>query len=802
LWALSAAYAGGGNRDGVDHDLAELMANDADARGLLLLVTHGPLLDRGSASLVSARLLAGGAKLVEVVVDDDQGAFAPDELVSIGALTADEVAAWLSAALGGPLEAALARGLWEAGQGLPGRVARIVTRLLGSSELERRSGVWRAAPGAVELGSANLGAGRAAPAVTLPSWETPLVGRAAWLGGAIATVRGRRLVSLVGAGGAGKSRLAAQLALELAHDPAGGAADGTHWVDLRGAAGASAIPGVMAEAVGLDGVDDTDGLAVHLGGRRVRLVLDNADGVAEWAGGLVGLLDRAPGLSLLVTARMPLRLPGELVLAVPPLSSAAARELFRYGMRRVGARDEPDEALLDEVLLRVGPEPLALELAAAWTRILSASELIDQLDRHPGSLVSVPGMQSLTARFIDVARQLMSDREQEALGTLTLIPGGFVAEDGRAASGASAFFLLALLERSLLRREGDRYSVHSVIAEHFRAVLTDVEDAERRVARTYSELAKHLGDLPGFERTERGFRRVDAERLNLEAALVWSAERGDAVTAWPLVRLLRGYYDVRGRSRQGLAVFRRVDQALVGADDAELRAWVRESRGLFHWQRGEVEAARECVADALALLAPGGPNATHGMVLNTAGIVMDEDLGVQARYFEASARMRAGLGDAFGEAQARGNVALLLASRGRHEEAFAALQSARRNYEAVRHDSGLALTLASMARQAHAGRLLEGGGALALAREGLELAERIGYAYGARLGATALAEILEAAGEADAAAAAFDQAAHWAREEDRPAVENDLAERAERARLAAREGLVSRSGMPFGSEGG
>lgn len=798
LWALDSAYAGVAHHEGVERDLAGLMANDAEARGLVLLVTAGPSLDLGSVRLVEARLGAGGAKLVEVVAPGAHGAFAPDERLQLTPLAPAEVGAWLGAALGGPLDGPLVAALTAAGEGLPGRVARLVGRLVASGALVRRGGVWSAEPSAVAREAARLAAegeagesgGRAAPRVTLPAWETPLVGRAPWLRSAGATAREHRLVTLVGAGGAGKSRLAAQLALELAHDPAGGAADGTHWVDLRSVGGAGALPGALAEAAGLEGVEDAEDLAARLGTRELRLVLDNADAVAEWAGGLPRLLARAPGLSLLVTSRMPLRLPGEVVLAVPALTHVAARELFRHGMRRVGVQDEPDERLLDEVLLRVGREPLALELAAAWTRILSGPELLARLDEQPGSLVAVPGMQPLTTRFIDVARRLMSEEEQAALGTLALIPGGFTAEDGREASGASAFFLLALLERSLLRRDGERYSVHSAIAERFRAALADVEAAEGRVARTYSGLARRLGELPGRERTERGFKLVDAERANLESALTWLAKRRDVAGVWPLVRLLRGYYDVRGRSRRGLAVFRQVDEALAGAVDAELLAWVREARGLFHWQRGEVNAARECVADALALLAPGGPNATFGMVLNTAGIVMDGDFDEQVGYFDASARMRASLGDEFGEAQARGNVALLLASRGRHEEAYAALQVARRNYVAVRHDSGLALTLASMAQQAHAGRL-PAAGALALAREGLELAERIGYPYGARLAATAMAEVLAAGGRGEEAAAAFARAARWAREEERPALEHDLHERAAAARLAGQAALAA-----------
>jgi hypothetical protein len=404
--------------------------------------------------------------------------------------------------------------------------------------------------------------------------------------------------------------------------------------------------------------------------------------------------------------------------------------------------------------------------------------------------MAVAGLQPLTARFIEGARQLMSAQVQEALGALTLIPGGFRAEEGRAASGASPFFLLALLERSLLRREGERYTVHEAVAERFREALTDAPAANARVASTYADLARRLNELPVHERSEYGFKVADAERANLEFALRWLASSGDGPALWHLVKLMRGYLDVRGRARQGLELFRAVDAGLANHADLELRAWVRESVGLFHWHRGESLAASARVAEALELLADQGANATYAMVLNTAGMVAgtaggDDGDSAALANFAASARMRAELGDHLGEAQARGNMALVLASKERHEEAFAALQEARTNYAAVKHFSGLALTLVSLAQVATAGKLLPLAGALDLAREGFVLSERIGYAYGARLGAASMGDILTDGGRSAEAAAAYERASHWARIEDRPELASAFLSKVEEARRAA-----------------
>ncbi len=790
LWALGAVYTGDVEGEPVEHDLRTLLRNDADAHGLVVLLTGGDRLDPGSAELLAERLQQGGTQVVEVVMDGAGGAFAADQQVVLDPLTPAQVGAWLSAALGGPLAREVAEELAASGGGLPGPTSRLTLKLVEDGVLKRRGGAWSADVGAVKRSIAGVLEQRSRPPVVLPTWERPLVGRRAWLEAAAAVVRERQLVVLVGAGGTGKSRLAAQLALELAHAQDGGADDGTYWVDLRNLSSAASLPGLVAEALGFDRVDDVDALVERLGARRVRVVLDNADAGAEQAGVLTGLLRRAPGLRLLVTARMPLRLERERVLVVPELSAEAARELFRQGMQRVGAAEDVDDDELDEVLTRVGREPLALELAAAWTRILALHELIEQLDRQPESLMAVPGSQPLTTRFIEVARQLMSAEEQEALGTLALIRGGFRAEEGRAASSASPFFLLALLERSLLRREGERYTVHESVAERFRDALLDAPAANGRVARAYSDLARQLNELPVHERSEHGFKVADAERANLEVALRWLASSGDGPALWHLVKFMRGYLDVRGRARQGLELFRAVDAAISEHADLELRAWVRESVGLFHWQRGENKAAAARVAEALELLAALGPNETHALALNTAGIVAgsvggDDGDSAALAHFAASASMRAELGDHLGEAQARGNMALVLASKQRHEEAFAALQEARANYAAVKHYSGLALTLASLAQVATKGELLPPGGALDLARECVSLSERIGYAYGARLGAANMGDILTDSGRSAEAAAAYERASHWARIEDRPELESAFLRKMEEALSAA-----------------
>lgn len=782
LHALGAAYEVAPGEAGMA-ELGARLNREAAVDGLVVLLEGGSWLDPSSRVLLGEQLRRPGTKLIEAVPAGAEPAFRAARRADLAPLSPDGLRSWLSAALGGPLDPGTVGLLADAGAGLPGPLARLAAHLLVGGALTRGPEGIRGDPAQVRRLVAARGAEleRAAPSVParLPAWEVPLVGRAAWLAEAAQAVAGSRLVVLVGPGGVGKTRLAAQLARELAPD----APAGTHWVDLRAVGRAADLARALAEAVGAPATDDLAELARHLGDQRVRIVLDEADHLAPEAGALEELLRAAPGAQLLVTTRLPLRLAGERVVTVPPLPEAAATELFHLGMARAGAERAPDEGI-EELLGRTGTSPLAVELAAAWTRALTLPELREALDRQPTLLAGAPGASGPTARSIDVTRDLMSDAEREAFGTLALAPAGFAAGEARAAVGASPFFLAALVERSLLRREGTRFTIHAAIGERFAAGLKDPEGARLRLASAYAALAERLAGMEISERTEAGFRTADAERANLFAAWRTLADPPRPEGLWPLARLLRGYLDVRGRSREGLELFAAADHSLVDHPDTELRGWVRECVALFLAQQGRLPEAALRIGEALELLRPHAPGDTAAMAWNTAGIVaasagrFDEALTA----FEAAARMRSALGDKLGEAQARGNIALVLGQLERPAAARNALEEAARRYRELGHGSGLALSLLHLAELARGGPGSDAVEAEAIAREALQVAERIGYAPTARRAACELAEALQLQGEAIGAAAALQRALHWAETEGNSAAALELSTRIERLR--------------------
>ncbi len=771
LRSLEIAYSDELSADASAEAIRTRLLNDAEARGLVILLENGQQLDQSSRRLLGERLNRTGTWLIEGVNHGQQATFPAAETIALPPLEMKDAVSWLSAATANPIEPGTASALTAAGQGLPARLSQLVRTMLAEETLRRTPEGLTGEPAVISKRAEELQALQRTPHVNLPEWETTLVGRNQFLEVIKPTAHAARLLVLTGPGGIGKSRLAAQLALELSSD----LPDGTDWIDLRAVTDAAQLRRQLALSLRFDATDDIQEIITQLSDQERLLVFDEADGVAGSAGVFSELLSALPGLRLLITSRMPLRLADETNVEVPELTSSAARELFLQGVERQGV--PPPENGVDGLLGEIGFTPLGIELAAAWTRVFTPAELKEALDRQPELLADAPGLQASTARFIDVTRQLMSATEQEMLGTLAIPPAGFTAEEAADMTDASPFFLLALLERSLLRREGNRFTVHAAIAERYRAGLTDPEAARWRVVRAWSKLAERIQALKAPNKNQVGYRTVDEEDPNFRFAWNELLTKPDAQLLWPLVKVLRGYMDIRGRRRDALELFSAADEALHDNPDLELRGWVRECVALFLTQADRFEEARTRINEAIAL------HEQHGMIgesaalaWNTAGIVHGmshaEDEAVAA--FRKSAEYRAIQGDKFGEAQALGNLAMALTFIEQPAEALVQLKQAAQRYRDVDNNSGLSLLLirqAGLMREHDLGSLDE---RLALAQEAHEINERIGYASGSVHSGPELASVLTELGRFKEAAQALEQAAIWARVMEDSNLESDL----------------------------
>ncbi len=310
---------------------------------------------------------------------------------------------------------------------------------------------------------------------------------------------GNRLLSIIGPGGVGKSRLSLQLAAQAQPN----FADGAAFVPLAQIAAIESLPAAVAEALGLEFAASQrsafEQLTAMLRDRQLLLVLDNFEHLTAGAGLLVELLERAPHVTLVVTSRERLSLQAEDLfelhgLPVPAegatirLDEYAAVRMFVDRARRVNKSFAAGAAQLPEIVricrLLEG-FPLAIELAASWASEFDGTEILHELAGAPGRLETAlrnvaPHHRSLRAVFTTSWR-LLSDPERLALRQLALFRGGFTVEAAREVAGCPTAVLRSLRDKSLLRQAGpQRYDMHMLVQQFAAEALA--EDAQLEAA--------------------------------------------------------------------------------------------------------------------------------------------------------------------------------------------------------------------------------------------------------------------------------------------------------------------------------
>jgi predicted ATPase len=329
---------------------------------------------------------------------------------------------------------------------------------------------------------------------------------------------GVRLLTLTGPGGSGKTRLAVEVAATLVPEYKAG----VFWVGLASVREPSLVTEQIAQTLG-----SRDGLAEHIGGREMLLLLDNLEQVIEAAPDLSALAAACPNLALLVTSRELLRVQGEVEYSVPPLASSEAVALFCERSRLEATAE------IAELCNRLDDLPLAVELAAARTMALSPTQILERLSQRldllKGGRDAEARQQTLRAT-IAWSYDLLSQEEQRVFRALSVFAGGCRLDAAEEVAGADLDTLQSLVEKSLLRFTNERYWMLETIREYAAELLqNECEDSEilERHTGWYLRLAKSAhGELRGPSQGE-WFALLNAELENLRSAIRWAEERDE-----------------------------------------------------------------------------------------------------------------------------------------------------------------------------------------------------------------------------------------------------------------------------------
>ncbi|NRF65845.1 tetratricopeptide repeat protein [Aquincola sp. S2] len=553
-----------------------------------------------------------------------------------------------------------------------------------------------------------------------------------------------RLLCLIGPGGVGKTRLARRVLDEqlTRHE------HGAVFVALEDVESAAQLAGRIAQALGLarsHGRDPLEPVIAALRERDLLLVLDNFEQLVEHAPALDRLLQACPRLKILVTSRTRLMVASEWTLPLeglpfpdPEDSDRAdafdAVRLFVGAARRVApALDASAEApAIVEICRRVEGLPLALELAAAWARVLScaaiAAELREGLELLRAVDAAHPARHASIEQVFEQSWRRLAPVERDALARLSVFRGGFAAEAARAVAGASLPVLGALADKSLLRRDGERLQLHPLVQQLAAARLAGTADAERTRAAHAAWFHRWLARLaPAVEDGERSaLQAVDLEFENCREAWLFAIEQRQADALTTSVPILLNHCDYRGRCEEGLGLVQAAVDSPLAQADSRLQALLLSKASHLAYRLDRYAEAQAMATRALALVRPARERPVRIQaynVLASCSLRLGR-LADARRFYKQALALAPPHARAHNTAATLDNLALVEKRLGHYDEALRLSHESLAQHRRIGDSAGVALCLNNLGALYLV--LQDGAAAAAHLREGLAICERDG----------------------------------------------------------------------------
>jgi predicted ATPase/DNA-binding SARP family transcriptional activator len=610
------------------------------------------------------------------------------------------------------------------------------------------------------------------PPHNLPAPLTPLIGREAELAEIGARLRDPacRLLTLIGPGGCGKTRLALAAAATmrsaggpLVQGPLGpqpsGFDDGIFFVPLVAASNVEALAPTVAQALHMplserepaDRSSARGQLLDFVRRKRLLLVLDGFEHLLAGADLVEDLLRASPAVKILVTSRARLNLSGEHLyrvggLARPEgvpgdgetLASCAAVRLFVSSARRIQPGFEvTEDGLADvaQICHLVGRLPLGILLAAGWAGMLSPGQIAGRLSRDSGwgldlleaDRYDLPARQRSMRAVFDHSWHLLTEREQQVLGALSVLRGSFDEAAAGQVAGASLRELRSLVDKSMLHQASrGRYQLHDLLRQYAAEKLQEVPGAveaarDRHSAHFAATVQARTAALKG-PRQEVALAEIRAASENVRAAWGWAAERGQVACLDQIMDGLCYYHKWSGRYEEGHRLCQTAVERLSAQDPsseaiedrlrvvARCLAW----QGVFSQWLGHSALANRLLWQSLNLLndpAVAGPEtrSERAFALWRLGrLTIDSDRQGARGLCQQSLALYRALGDRWGAANALNALGELTWNLGAYEEARSLFEECLATRRALEDQRGIADALGSLSRLAlYQGRIEE-----------------------------------------------------------------------------------------------
>lgn len=471
--------------------------------------------------------------------------------------------------------------------------------------------------------------------LNLPAQPTPFIGRENDLTKICArlTDDACHLVTLVGPGGIGKTRLAVQVALQSQSN----FQDGVCFVPLQPVSSAQFLASALAEGLRLQRFgreDERTQLIRYLREKNLLLVLDNFEHLLEEGAGLLtDMLEASPGLKLLVTSREVLNMRQEWVwpvsgMAVPENSYVQAPEaysavrLFVEHARRI----RPDFTLDNEqdsvirICQQVAGMPLALELAASWLKVLPCKDIADEIQRGldflQTNLRDIPQRHRSIHAVFEQSWHLLADKERDVFKRVTVFQGSFTREAAEAVAGASLRILSALVDKSLLNvNDQGRYHLHELLRQYGQEKLEQDAElaAQTRDAHCdyYAEFLRVRTSDIQAKRQRAASAEIAAELENVRSAWARMVQQANADALMKSYLCLMKFYDIRSQYNEAIDAFKQAVNCL--GETNVVRGALLTALGWSFIRVGQPDHAAAAFETALAIYDSANADYPHGL---------------------------------------------------------------------------------------------------------------------------------------------------------------------------------------------